>query len=473
MKVERIGVAGAGTMGAGIAQLACLGGFDTFLHDPDPEALAAGEYRLRDGLLRGTERGRWTRGEAEAASSRLRVVRQLDGLAGCELVIEAAPEDLELKRELLDSLAQTCGSETILATNTSSLSVGAIAAVIERPERVCGMHFFNPPALMNLVEVVAGEETSEGTLEKATEVAERLGRTPIRSADGIGFIANRCARPFTLEALRVVGERIAPPDAVDRIVRLAGGYRMGPFETMDLVGIDVSLKVAESFYDQSDGEPRWQPHPLQGRLVADGRLGRKSGRGFYAYGDGPHRPDDPPPPDPDPDAELPGDRIAPVVVAPGGTRAHPLEASSLAAIAGGEDAVGYIALPTLADSRLVELARGPATSDAAAADADDFFRALGKHTEWVGDAPGLVFGRIVCQLVNEACFAAGERVGSPDDIDTALRLGLNHPRGSFEWGEAIGPGRVLAILDALRGELADDRYGAAALLRRWAAEDAP
>ena len=471
MGVARIGVAGAGTMGAGIAQLACLGGFVAVIHDADPGALEAAEERIRADLLRGADRARWSLSDAEAASSRLRVARDLGGLAGCELVIEAAPEDLELKRELFDRLAETCGPGTVLATNTSSLPVGAIAARVESPERACGMHFFNPPTLMELVEVVAGEATSDATLATATEVAERLGRTPIRSADVVGFIANRCGRPYTLEALRLVGERIATPAAVDRIVRLGGGYRMGPFEVMDLVGIDVNLSVATSFYEQA-GEERWRPHPLQARLVAEGRLGRKTGRGWYSYGDEPHRPEDPEPPDPDPEIELPGDPIAPVVAA-GGARAYPLERGSLETIAGDDpDAVGYVALPTLADARLVELARGPATSDEAAADAEPYFRGLGKHVEWVADAPGLVLGRIVAQLVNEACFAAGDRVGLPDDIDVALRLGFNHPRGPFEWGEAIGAERVLAIVEALGRELAGDRYLPASLLRRWADEAA-
>ena len=441
MTVERIGVAGAGTMGAGIAQVACLGGFDTYLHDPEPDALAAGELRLRGDLLKGTDRGLWKRAEAEAASARLRATPRLEDLGSCELVIEAAPEDLELKRRLFARLAEICGPQTILATNTSSLRVGEIAASVERPERICGMHFFNPPALMELVELVAAEASSDETIDTVTEVAERMGRTPVRAADVTGFLANRCVRPFTLEALRLVGERVAPPDQVDRIVRIGGGYRMGPFELMDLIGVDVNLSVAESFFEQSDGEPRWEPHPLQRRMVDDGRLGRKSGRGWYEYADAPRRPDDPLPPDPDPawerDPEL-------------------------------EGRVPHVALPTLDEARLVELAgTGDAVSDAA-----DYFAAMGKHVERIlRDVPGLVLGRIVSQLVNEACFAVDDAIGTPDDIDTALRLGFNHPRGPFEWAQAIGPDRVLAILDALRDELAEDRYRAAPFLRRWAAED--
>jgi 3-hydroxybutyryl-CoA dehydrogenase len=441
VSVERIGVCGAGTMSAGIAQLACLGGFETFLFDTNSDALERGAERLRADLARGEERGRWS--GAEAAAARLVPAPALDDLAGCELVIEAAPEDLALKRELFARLEAVCAPDAVLATNTSSLSVTAIAAAAERPERICGMHFFNPPALMRLVEVVAGDASGERALGAAMEVAQRMDRTPVRAADGIGFLANRGARPFSLEALRLLGERVAEPDQIDRIVRIGGGYRMGPFELMDLIGIDVNLKVAESFYAQSFGEPRWRPHPLQRRLVDSGRLGRKSGRGWYEYGYGPHRPDDPPPLEP-------VDRLE---------RDPEIEAS-----------VRWVALPDLERARVVEIALPPGGRADDLSRAGRYFAGFGKHVECTpGDAPGLVLGRIVCQLINEACFAVGEGVGTPEDLDTALRLGFNHPRGPFQWLDEIGPERVLAVLDSMRTELGEERYRAAPYLRRLAA----
>ncbi len=290
--VERVGVVGAGTMGAGIAQVAALGGFETFLHDPIGEALDRGVDRLRRDLARGAERARWSEDDARAAEGRLNPAPHVGDLSGCELVIEAAPEDLELKRTLFREAEDLCGPDAVLATNTSSLSVTAIAAGVEHRDRVIGMHFFNPPALMRLVEIVAGDESGERALAEATAAAERMGRIPIRAADGIGFVANRCVRPFSLEALKLVTEGV-PHDQVDRIVRMGGGFRMGPFELMDLVGVDVNLEVAKSFWEQSFHEPRWRPSPLQTRLVDAGRLGRKSGRGWYRYDDGAHRPDDP------------------------------------------------------------------------------------------------------------------------------------------------------------------------------------
>jgi len=259
----------------------------------------------------------------------------------------------------------------------------------------------------------------------------------------IGFLANRAARPFGLEALRLLGERVADVDQIDRIVRIGGGYRMGPFELQDLIGVDVNMRVARSFFEQSFGEPRWRPHPLQQRMVDSGRLGRKTGAGWYRYDDGPHRPDDPPPLEPP--AETP-------------PRDPAIEAS-----------VRWVALPDLERATVVEIAALPGGDPGALSAAGNYFAALGKHVECTpGEAPGLVLGRIVCQLVNEACFAAGEGVGGAVDLDTALRLGFNHPRGPFEWGREIGPRNVLATLDALSADLGADRYRPAPLLRRWA-----
>ena len=294
MSVRKVGVVGAGTMGAGIAQIAALGGYETYLYEIDQKALDRGLEQLRTGMRRGIERGRWTESAAEDALARLKGDTLIELLRDCELVIEAAPEDLELKRNLFDRLATVCGEEAVLATNTSSLSVTAIGSPVSRPERILGMHFFNPPALMQLVEIVAGDESGEPALRLATEVAEGMGRTPIRARDSVGFMANRCERPIFLESLRMLSERLASHDVIDRIVRLGAGLRMGPFELMDLIGIDVNFAVALSFWEQSFGEPRWRPNPIHKRMVAAGRLGRKTGRGFYAYAkETPHRPRDP------------------------------------------------------------------------------------------------------------------------------------------------------------------------------------
>jgi 3-hydroxybutyryl-CoA dehydrogenase len=306
--VQRIGVVGAGTMGAGIAQIAALGGYETRLHDPAPAALQAGVERLRTGLAKGARKGLWSEKKAEAASDRIGAASGLDDLAECELVVEAAPESLELKRRLFADLARTCGPQAILASNTSSLPIAAIAAGTPRPERVVGMHFFNPPALMRLVEVVATEASDEEALAATTEVGTRMGRTPIRAKDSPGFIANRLARPFTLESLRMLADGVADAATIDRVCRLGGGFRMGPFELIDLIGLDVNLSVARSFYAQGGEPERWRPSAIQEQLVEEGRLGRKSGRGFYEYEDGPHR-------EPDPDLGMAAPTLDPAALA--------------------------------------------------------------------------------------------------------------------------------------------------------------
>jgi 3-hydroxybutyryl-CoA dehydrogenase len=492
-------------MGAGIAQLACLSGARTLLHDPVADALEAGRSRISATLDRGVERGRLTAEEAEAGRARLEPVGELAGLAGAELVIEAAPERLELKQELFATLSRkVVGPDCVLATNTSSLLVTAVAATAERPERVVGMHFFNPPPVMRLLEVVAGEASSPSALAIARAAGEAMGKVVIDAADGPGFLVNRCNRPFGLEALRLLTERVAEVEQIDRICRLGGGFRMGPFELMDLVGVDVGLDVARSFYEQSFGEPRWRPSPLSTRLVAAGRLGRKSGRGWYAYGDGPHRPEDPPPPAAgggdglvviagetalaaelaDAAAEAGWEVASPeeadgevpfliVDLAPDEAAGVPLQGApqaiccasgSLAALDPGGTAVGFHALPPLDESSLIELTRGRDTAASACAAAERFFGSLGKHLEWVGDAPGLVLGRIVCQLVNECAFAVGEGIGEPADVDAGLVHGLNHPRGPLGWADAIGLDSVLATIEGLYAERREERYRPAPLL---------
>jgi 3-hydroxybutyryl-CoA dehydrogenase len=412
----------------------------------------------------------------------------------------------------------------VLATNTSSILVASLAGAAAHPENVVGMHFFNPAPLMPLLEVVAAADSGERAVEVARATGEAMGKRVIVANDGPGFIVNRCGRPFYTEALRLLQERVASVEQIDRICRMGGGFPMGPFELMDLVGIDVGLEVARSFQEQSFGEPRWRPNPIQARMVAAGRHGRKTGRGYYEYGTEPYRPEDPEPPAvgggggreiafwgagtlarelreaataagyvalvPSPELEsrtraasgpaivevrpeLVVDASVPspegeVLVTLGGAATPRLVSCvdrSLAAM-GDPAACGFHVLPPLADARIVELTRHPGTPAETAAAAEAFFASLGFVTEWVGDAPGLLLGRIVCQLVNEAAFALGEGVGSAEDIDAGLELGLRHPRGPVAWGSAIGLEHVLATIDGLFSERHEERYRAAPLLRR-------
>ncbi|MGH7829433.1 MAG: 3-hydroxyacyl-CoA dehydrogenase NAD-binding domain-containing protein [Candidatus Binatia bacterium] len=284
-KHTQIGVVGAGTMGAGIAQVAAQAGFGTLLYDVSQEFVDRGLDKIRNFLQRGRERGKLTEDKEKEILARLEGTLKLEHLSSCTLVIEAAPEKLELKREIFQRLDAVCAAESLLATNTSSLSVTAIAAVTKKPERVLGLHFFNPPPLMPLVEVIQGDRTSLASVEKATELVRRMGKTPVRAKDTPGFIVNRVARPFYNEALRILGEGDAEIATLDRIMKEAGGFPMGPFELMDLIGNDINFAVNESLYRSFFDDPRFRPSPIQQQMVLAGNLGRKTGRGFYTYGE--------------------------------------------------------------------------------------------------------------------------------------------------------------------------------------------
>jgi len=284
-----VGVVGAGTMGAGIAQLALQAGHEVLLNDLDEAAIARGRDRIASGLDRLVAKGRMDADEAGAALvERLRDAHGLDTLAAeADVVIEAALEDLDLKRTIFRALDSAAPASTLLATNTSALSVTEIASSTQRPERVVGLHFFNPAPVMALIEVVQGELTSAATMQAGLEFSGGLGKTAVTCRDAPGFIVNRVNRPFTLEALRMVDAGQATVESIDSAVE-AAGYPMGPFRLMDLVGIDVNLAVARALHEAFDQAPRFRPSPRQEELVAAGRLGRKTGSGFYRYGaDGP------------------------------------------------------------------------------------------------------------------------------------------------------------------------------------------
>jgi 3-hydroxybutyryl-CoA dehydrogenase len=504
-------------MGSGIAQLACRAGARTLLYDPVADALERGAQRVRDGLARDAEKGRVE--DAASASALLEPVGSLDRLADCDLVIEAAPESLEIKHELFGAVAGIVREDCVLASNTSSLMVSAIATPVPNPQRVVGMHFFNPAPVMKLLEVVAGEAADERSLALARATGEAMGKHVIDAADVAGFVVNRSNRPFGLEALRLLQERVATIEQIDRIARMGGGFRMGPFELMDLVGVDVGYEVSKSFFEQSFGEPRWRPSPITTRMVAAGYHGRKSGRGYYDYSAEPYRPEDPEPPaagggggrllvvagestiagelretaaaagfdvrdGSEPDGSEPWllvdcgidyeDELFEEVEADDlPARAVLCAEGSLAALDPFATAAGFHLLPPLAESRLAEITSGPSTDPDALARTRELFAALGKHVEEVADSPGLCLGRIVCQVINESSFSLGEGVGSAADIDAGMRYGVNYPRGPLEWADRIGPDHVLAVLDGLRTETGEERYRSAPALRRAAWSGTP
>src|SRR5215211_7457555 len=369
-----IAVVGAGTMGAGIAESAALAGMAVAMLDVREEALLRGRQTIERDLERRVKKGPLSEEERQGVLDRVSTTTSFEVCSGASLVVEAVVEDMRVKRKVFGDLEGVVGNETVLATNTSSLSVAAIAAATKSPGRVVGMHFFNPVPAMRLVEVVVGPSTEPAALGRAAEVSETLGKTPVRVSDTPGFIVNRVARPFYLEALRIV-ESGGDPGRVDAEIREAG-FRMGPLELADLIGHDVNLSVSESLFQRYYYPPRFRPSYVQRSMVEAGEFGRKSGRGFYDYA---------------------GD---------GGARNS------------GEEPTGDVAL------------------------------------------------RLISCIVNEAFLALSEGVATAQDIDRAMKLGANYPKGPFEWADKIGPDRILDTLDSLRTTHGDAYLAAPSLRKR-------
>ncbi len=489
-------------MGAGIAELALTRGHRVALYDVSPESLA----RAQAGIVRNLEklhaRGRLP-GEPVDYLMHLIGVTTLEGLGGADVVIEAAPENLALKRALFADLERIC-AHAVLATNTSTLLVSAVAAGLRDPARVVGMHFFNPAQVLPLVEVIRGEDTSEEAVRVVTDLARALGKTPVLCQDTPGFVVNRVARPFYGEGLRLAGERVLDYAGVDRVLRGAG-FRMGPFELMDLIGLDVNLASTRSVYEASFQDPRYRPHPIQERLVTAGRLGRKTGRGFYDHA-GP-REETPEPAAP----ERP--HVTVHVFGSGTLRAvldEKLAAYPRAALAdadwivdcserltekerlcelrprakvlsltyGGsatvvascsphpDRVVGFSLVAPVTDATVVEVSPALQTRAGLAEEAVTLLRAVGLRVAVTGETPGGVAARTVAMLANEAVSALADGTADRDTIDTAMRLGTNYPRGPLEWAEQIGLRGVLSVLEGLHAETGDDRYRPHPLLRR-------
>ncbi len=392
-------------MGAGIAQLAAQQGFEVLLYDIKDEFVQRGVSNIRSALQGRVDKGKLSQEEMEGIVGRISTTTTRDDAASADFVIEAAPEDLALKREIFSTLARLSSPGTVLASNTSSLSITSIAAASERPESVVGMHFFNPAPVMPLVEVIAGARTSAVVSQAVAQLARDLGKTPVLAADSPGFIVNRVARPFYGESLKMLGEGFAGVAQIDSAMRSAG-FRMGPFELMDLIGIDINFAVTRSVYEAFFGEPRYRPHPIQQRMVEGGTLGRKSGRGFYSYEN--------------------GDKGDPI----------PSQLTNIPQ----KRTIGFI----------------PADV------ASDFANRAGIEVE--NEVEAEVFARVLAMIVNEASFALGEGVASVRDIDIAMRLGTNYPKGPLRWADEIGLDIVSSVLNSLRESLGEERYRPSPLL---------
>lgn len=486
-----VAVIGAGTMGAGIAQVAAAAGHPVLLYDVAEGAAQHGVTVTAKGLERLVERGRITAAERDGLLDRIKPVDDLESLAPAGLVIEAVVEDLEVKRGMFTRLESICEASVILATNTSSLSITAIGAGLARPGRLVGMHFFNPAPVMRLVEVVSGSATDRGVAETVHATAAAWGKSPVYARSSPGFIVNRVARPFYAEGLRLLEEGGADAATIDAIMKECGGFRMGPFELMDLIGNDVNLAVTRTVYRSYHYDPRFKPSLLQEELVTAGRLGRKTGRGFYDYAEG---------------AQTSRPCTAETVTAPGrvvvegdlGAAELLIElmeeagivvqrgkgpglircGSACLALTDGryatvrcadEGLANFVAFDLAADYRAatrITLAPADQTGAGTLREAQGLFQALGKQVSIIDDYPGLIVMRTVCMLASEAADAVNQGICSAADADVAMQRGLNYPHGPLAWADTIGLRAVVTVLDNLALTYGEDRYRCSPLLRR-------
>ena len=486
-----IGIVGSGVMGRGIAQVAAAAGFPVRVFDAEARAMAEACEFVVKMLARAAEKGQMTKAAAAAAGARVQPVASLHDLAGCQMVVEAIVEKLEVKQELFKELEPILGDGAILATNTSSLSVTAIAAGCRHPERVAGFHFFNPVPLMKLVEVVGGVRTAPHVIETLAAVAGRFGHTGVRVQDTPGFLVNHAGRAYGTEALRIVSEGIADVPTIDAVLREAAGFRLGPFELLDLTALDVSFPAMQSIYTQYFHEPRYRPTPLIQQRTVGGLLGRKVGRGFYEYKEGAMvRPPEPAAPDARPSAVWigPGAREARQAIVDLAGKldvrvdrsAKPGDDALCVVTPLGDDATTTamtlaldpkrtVAVDTLFDlKRRRTVMTTPVTDPAYRDAAHALFAADGTPVSVIHDSPGFIVPRVLAMIANLGCDIAQQRIAAPADIDLGVKLGLAYPEGPLALGDKIGPSRVLTILERLHAFYGDPRYRPSPWLKRRA-----
>ncbi|MCF8197774.1 MAG: 3-hydroxyacyl-CoA dehydrogenase [Sulfuritalea sp.] len=490
-----IGIVGTGAMGRGIAQIAAQAGIRVLMFDALHGAATNARETVVATLGKLAEKGKISSEALSAATAKLEVVRKLDELGSTQIVIEAIVENLDVKKTLFQQLEDIIDAECILATNTSSLSVTSIAAGCKRPERVCGFHFFNPVPLMKIVEVIDGLLTEPAVSAALLALGQRMGHTAVQARDTPGFIVNHAGRGYVTEALRILGEGICDFWEVDRIMREACGFRMGPFELLDLTGLDVSQPVMESIYNQYYQEPRYRPSALAAQRLAGGVLGRKTGRGFYTYTNGAA--------EPMPMPSVPVTKPSSVWI----SQTHPEWADALREVAAkagvtveqdpvpsdsclciltplGIDATTSCVMQGLDPSRSVaidclfgiaadtparrSLMTTPLTSAAMRDAAHALFAADGSVVSVMHDSAGFVAQRIVACVVNIGCDIAQQRVAAPADIDRAVTLGLAYPKGPLAFGDALGAKNVLDVLEAMQAFYGDPRYRPSPWLKRRA-----
>ncbi|HUF86802.1 MAG TPA: 3-hydroxyacyl-CoA dehydrogenase [Thermohalobaculum sp.] len=478
-----VGVVGAGAMGQGIIQVSVQGGMRTLILDAKPGAAEAAKQAVAGRIARLVEKGRLGEDEAEAAVARMEAVEDAAGLAPCDAVVEAIIEDLEIKRETFAKVEAAVGPDCIIASNTSSIPIASIARTCERRGRIAGMHFFNPVPLMKLVEIIRAAETSDATVEALTGLGKRMGRTPVTVKDSPGFLVNMGGRAFTTEGLRIVHEGVATPAQVDAIMRDCRHFRMGPFELMDLTGIDVNFPVSMIVYEGYLHDPRLKTAPNHKAMADAGLLGRKAGRGWFGYEDG--KPLERPSPDHATDAAparevqlaeadarleafcaeigLGVGRSGPFLAAPIG------EDATHVSLRTGVAHEALVCLDLTGDtSKRVTLMTAPGADPAARDMVAAALAASGRAVTAIKDSPGFVAQRMSATIANLGCYMAEIGLASPADIDLAMQLGLNYPLGPLALAEDLGPKETLKIMEQLHEITGEDRYRPTMWLKRRA-----
>ncbi len=480
----KIAVIGAGAMGSGIAQVAAQAGHQVYLQDQQVEAAEKGKTSIAKVLQKRVNNGKMQQADLDALLNRIQPVASLDELTDAGLVIEAIIENLDIKRELFSKLESICSEQVILATNTSSISVTSLGAKLKHPERLLGMHFFNPAPLMALVEVILGLATDKKLAEVVHATAAAWGKKPVFATSTPGFIVNRVARPFYAESLRLIQEQAADPSTLDTLLREAGNFRMGPFELMDLIGHDVNYAVTKSVFSAYYGDFRFQPSLIQKALVEAGRLGRKTGQGFYSYAEGAKPPtaitqskqkfNEQP-------VIIEGDLGAATdlierfkqaglnIIKRTGTGVIRYGEATLA-LTDGRMASERLATDSLQNLVVFDLAKdyqqathlaiasATQTSPEAIADATALLQQAGFAICLITDSPGLVVMRTLAMLANEAADAVLQGVASSSDVDLAMCAGLNYPEGPLSWSTSLGQGIIWEVLTNLQKSYGEDRY---------------
>jgi 3-hydroxybutyryl-CoA dehydrogenase len=485
-----VAVVGTGTMGQGIAQVALVAGHPVRLYDAAPGRARAAADAIGARLDRLVEKDRLGAADRDAARARLLPADSLTELADCALVVEAVLERLDVKQELFTELEGIVADDCLLATNTSSLSVTAIGGALANPGRFVGLHFFNPAPLLPLVEVVSGFATDVTSATRTYETARAWGKAPVACADTPGFIVNRIARPFYAEAFAVYEAQAADPATIDAVLRESGGFRMGAFELTDLIGQDVNESVTRSVWESFFQDVRFTPSLAQRRLVESGRLGRKSGQGWYDYRDGAERPE----PHTAEPSRPPAYVVAEGDLGPASDLLTLIREAGIAVREEEEDHGTRLVLPSggqlaLADGQTsaefrdvvyfdlaldyrratrIALAASQDTSSRTLAEAVGLFQALGKKVSVIGDVPGMIVARTVARIIDLAHDAVAKGVATEEDIDTAMRLGVNYPLGPFEWSRRLGRNWAYALLDDLHLRDPSGRYAPSLALYRHA-----